>query len=82
MGLSVGSGRVGKTTGHPSEIIRMPREIRIEKSVSLINLAIDTDLHENSLSDYERGIREPSLLTVERWAKSLGYELDLHPIGE
>lgn len=79
MGLPVGHGIKTKPA---SEIIRMLREIRIEKGLSIVALSVDCDLNETTLADYERGQREPNILTIERWAKSLGYELDLHPIGE
>ena len=79
MGLPVGHGIKTKPA---SEIIRMLREIRIEKGLSIVALSVDCDLHETTLADYERGTAEPRILTIERWAKSLGYELDLHPIGE
>ena len=79
MGVPVGTGI---KTRPVSEIVRMLREIRIEQNISIINLAVDLDLHESSLSDYERGIREPHILIIERWAKALRHELDLHPIGE
>lgn len=82
MGLPVGTGRPATTHGRPSEIIRLLREIRIEKNISVLNLAIDIDVNESNLSRYERGVDTPNILTIERWARSLGYELDLHPIGE
>lgn len=79
MGVPVGHGIKTKPA---SEIIRMLREIRIEKGLSIITLSVDCDMSETALADYERGQREPSILTVECWARALGYELDLHPIGE
>lgn len=79
MGLPVGHGIKTKPA---SEIIRMLREIRIEKNLSIVTLAVDSDLHETTLARFERGELEPTILTTERWARSLGYELDLHPIGE
>ena len=63
-----------------SEIIRLLREIRIERGITLLNLAIDIDIDESNLARFERGVDEPKILTIERWAKSLGYELDLHRI--
>lgn len=79
MGVPVGHGIKTKPA---SEIIRMLREIRIEKGLSIITLSVDCDMSETALSDYERGQREPSILTCERWARALGYELDLHKIEE
>ena len=82
MSLPVGTGRPATNLGRPSRIIRLLREIRIEKNISVLNLAIDIDVNESNLSRYERGVETPNILTIERWARSLGYELDLHPIGE
>lgn len=79
MGVPVGHGIKTKSA---SEIIRMLREIRIEKGLSITTLAVDIDVSETQLAAWERGDRDPLFLTCERWARALGYELDLMLISE
>lgn len=79
MGVPVGNKAL---TNHTCELINELRKIRIEKGISIVTLAVDMDVSETQLATWERGDRDPLFLTCERWAKALGYELDLHKIEE
>ena len=48
------------------------REIRLKKSMSQGDIARILDLHRSYISGLERGVRNPSLLTVQKVAKALG----------
>lgn len=78
----VGAGRPRSRSGHVSELILALRDIRIEQSRAILDIATEMDTPPSSIACWERGEREPTILSVERWAKALGYELDLHKIGD
>ena len=48
------------------------REIRLKKNMSQGDIARILDVHRSYISGLERGIRNPSLLTVQKVAKALG----------
>jgi transcriptional regulator with XRE-family HTH domain len=47
------------------------REIRLKKNMSQGDIARILDVHRSYISGLERGIRNPSLLTVQKVAKAL-----------
>ena len=79
MGVPVGNNA---SINHTCELINELRKIRIEKGISITTLAVDIDVSETQLAAWERGDRDPLFLTCERWARALGYELDLMLISE
>lgn len=62
-----------------SPIIRELREIRLAWKMPVEHVAFQADLGVRTLQYLERGDREPTLGTLERWADVLGYELVLRP---
>jgi transcriptional regulator with XRE-family HTH domain len=50
------------------------REIRLQKKLSQGDVAKRLNLHRSYVSGIERGIRNPSLKVIERFAKALGVE--------
>ncbi len=48
------------------------RKIRLKKNMSQGDIARILDVHRSYISGLERGIRNPSLLTVQKIAKALG----------
>ncbi len=82
MSNPVGAGRPRSREGYVSELILALRDIRIEQSRAILDIATEMDTPASSIGCWERGEREPTILSVERWAKALGYELDLHRIED
>jgi len=48
------------------------KEIRLKKNMSQGDIARILDVHRSYISSLERGVRNPSLLTVQKVAKALG----------
>lgn len=61
-----------------SPIVKLLREIRIEKKITLSNLARNLGTSYGNIADWERGVHEPKVSSLEKWAEALGYEFDLH----
>ena len=51
------------------------RRIRLRKELSQGDLAKRLNVHRSYVSGIERGIRNPSLKVIERFAKALGVEV-------
>ena len=51
------------------------RRIRLEKRMSQGDVARALGVHRSYISGLERGVRNPTLLNIERLAKGLGVEL-------
>ena len=51
------------------------RYLRKQKALSQLDLSLEAGVNKNYISDLERGIRNPSLLVLERVASAL--EVDL-----
>lgn len=47
------------------------REIRLKKKMSQGDIARILDVHRSYISGLERGVRNPSLLTIQKVAKAL-----------
>ena len=52
------------------------RYLRKQKGMSQLDLALESDINKNYISDLERGSRNPSLLILERIAKALDVSLE------
>lgn len=52
------------------------REIRLSKKMSQGDVAEVLGVHRSYISGLERGIRNPSLVTVQKIAKALGVSAD------
>ena len=65
----------------PSPLVLELRAIRRELGLSLTQVADRLEIRSSALSDWENGIHQPYLSSLELWASALGYELDLHPIS-
>lgn len=52
------------------------REIRLEKKLSQCKLAKTLGVHPTYISGIERGLRNPSLITLEKIAKALNVKID------
>lgn len=61
-----------------SLLVKLLREIRIEKKITLVELARDLGTSYSNIADWERGVHEPKISSLEKWADALGYEIDLH----
>jgi len=55
---------------------RKVREIRLEKKMSQGNVAKILGVHRTYISGIERGMRNPSLITLEKIAKALKVSID------
>lgn len=66
----------------PTETVSNLRMIRMEQGLTQQVVADEIGCSKKQLGEWEIGDHSPSIRAVERWAKALGYELDLHPIGE
>ena len=53
------------------------REIREERGLTLTEVADRINTSASNIAHWERGINEPRITSVERWASILGYELEL-----
>lgn len=53
------------------------RYLRKQKGMSQLDLALESDINKNYISDLERGSRNPSLLILERIAKALDVSLEI-----
>ena len=51
------------------------KQARRKKGMTQLQLSIKTEITQSSLSDYERGIKCPSLLTAKKLEEVLGIEL-------
>ncbi|WP_182547935.1 helix-turn-helix domain-containing protein [Phyllobacterium myrsinacearum] len=51
---------------------RNVRRIREERGLSQEKLAFETELHRTYISGVERGVRNPTVLVIDRLAKALG----------
>ncbi len=47
------------------------RKLRVERGFSQEQLAFETGLHRTYVSGVERGVRNPTLLVIDRLAKTL-----------
>lgn len=52
------------------------RYLRTEKHLSQMDLALDSDITKNYLSDLERGERNPTIMVLNKIAKGLGITLE------
>ena len=59
-------------------IIKLLREIRIEKGWTQEKLAAKLGKHVNQVTVWESGLITPRLDSLLAWADALGYEFDLH----
>ena len=56
------------------------KPIRMEQGLSKHTVATRMGLAtDHQIANWEAGIHDPRLSSLERWAAALGYELDLHP---
>lgn len=55
--------------------------LRREKKWSQEDLALESNINRNYISDLERGKRNPSLLILSRIAKALGISLEILFLG-
>lgn len=60
-----------------NEIIKLLRQIRLEKRIGQEELAISIGIGKNQVSNWERGVHTPTLANAIRWADALGYEFEL-----
>ncbi len=56
------------------------RYLRTQKGLSIEALALEADINRNYLGDLERGVRNPTLLILNKIAKAL--EVDLSVLFE
>lgn len=63
-------------------IIKMLREIRLEKGISQESLAVRAGYGINQIWNWENGQTCPTLDNAIAWAEALGYEFDLMLIHE
>ena len=59
-------------------IVKLLREIRIEKGMSQEVLSEKLGKHVNQITVWESGTTNPRLDSLIAWAEALGYEFDLH----
>ena len=52
------------------------KELRKQKGISQVKMAIDLNTNQNTISRYETGEREPSIAELIRIAEYLGVSLD------
>ena len=52
------------------------KELRVEKGVSQIKLAMDINVNQNSISRYEAGLREPDYNTLIKIADYFKVSID------
>lgn len=60
-----------------NDIIKLLRQIRLEKRIGQEELAVTMGLGENQVANWERGIYVPTLDNAIAWAEALSYEFDL-----
>ncbi len=53
------------------------RYLRKEKKMSQLELALESEVNKNYISDLERGCRNPSILVLEKIAKALDVSLEI-----
>ena len=53
------------------------RYLRKQKKWSQLDLALESEVNKNYISDLERGCRNPSILVLERIAKALDVSLEI-----
>ena len=63
-------------------IIKLLREIRIERGWTQEKLAAKLGKHANQITAWESGLTNPRLDSLLLWANGLGYEFDLMLIQE
>mgnify|MGYP006057309619 FL=1 len=61
-----------------NSIVKLLREIRIEKKISQESLATRAGFGINQIWNWENGQTCPTLDNAIAWAEALGYEFDLH----
>lgn len=61
-----------------NSIVKLLREIRIEKKISQASLAVRAGFSINQIWNWENGQTCPTLDNAIAWAEALGYEFDLH----
>ena len=59
-------------------IIKLLREIRIERGWTQEELSAKLGKHVNQVTVWESGLTNPRLDSLLAWADALGYEFDLH----
>ena len=52
------------------------KELRIQKGISQLKLAMDMDMNQNSISRYENGVREADYATLIKFADYFNVSLD------
>ena len=63
-------------------IIKLLREIRIERGMTQEELSQKLGKHVNQVTVWESGLTNPRLDSLLAWAAALGYEFDLMLIQE
>lgn len=58
-------------------LARNMKKIRLEKGLSQEQLAFEADLHRTYISGVERGIRNPTVLVIERIANALNVPMHM-----
>ena len=53
------------------------RYLRQQKNMTIEDLALDADINRNYLGDLERGVRNPTLIVLNRIAKNLDTTLSV-----
>lgn len=67
--------RLKKTDALTRAVGARVRELRLEREVTLEKLAYENDLSKGTISDLERGLVRPSVVTLEKIASGLDVEL-------
>ncbi len=71
-------GRYGrkKPTRLPEKLLRIRRTLGLSQNGMIRRLGLEEELTQSRVSGYELGTREPSLLTLLRYAKTAGVCVD------
>ena len=59
-------------------VIKLLREIRVERGWTQEELSAKLGKHGNQVTVWESGLTNPRLDSLLAWADALGYEFDLH----
>ena len=65
---------MGQEINHPGGLLR---ELRKSKKMTLAQVSGGTGLSISHLSDVERGVTGLSMRSLEKWAKALGYAVEI-----
>jgi transcriptional regulator with XRE-family HTH domain len=75
--LLMGKGKRERPARLGDKLTEIRQKLRLSQNGMLRHLGLDDKLTREELSAYERGVREPTLLTLLKYAQATGMHVDV-----